>query len=274
MKSNKLFVAATIAPFLRCALFFSCLLPHPAHALGFSVLVSPPRVEDRATPAQTYRNIIEITNVSESSAHLFVRTTDWTLQPDNGVEFSDALSAGSCRPWVGMEAPEITIGANAKRRYRFEVAVPANASAGECRFAIMVEGDPERLKGDLAIPVSGRIGVVVYLTIGNAAPRLQITGHHTAVVEGRSVPVLSVHNSGNAHGRLEGFVDGADASGKHYAFSPSTLPILPGETRDIALVPEGDEAGAPAPAIAYPVRLKGRLDWGSQQLDVDATFAR
>mgnify|MGYP001134522577 CR=1 FL=1 len=52
------------------------------------------------------------------------------------------------------------------------------------------------------------------------------------------------------------------------------FPILPGETRDITLVPEGDEAGAPAPAIAYPVQLKGRLDWGSQQLDVDAAFAR
>jgi len=81
-------------------------------------------------------------------------------------------------------------------------------------------------------------------------------------------------NTGNAHGRLEGYVSGTDARGKRYAFAPSTFPVLPGETRDIALVPEGDEAGASAPELAYPVVLKGRLDWGSQQLDVDATFAR
>lgn len=269
MKSNRSCAAAWFAPLLACALF-----PYPARAAGFSVLVSPPRVEDDAKPGDTYRNIIEITNVSENAAHLSVRTADWTLHPDEGVEFTDALAAGSCRPWVGMEAPEITIGANAKRRYRFEVAVPADVPAGECRFAIMVEGDPERLKGDIAIPVSGRIGVVVYLTIGDAAPRLEIAAQHARVVEGRTVPVLSVRNTGNAHGRLEGFVNGTDASGKRYAFAPSTYPILPGETRDIALEPEADETGSPAPDIVYPLQLKGRLDWANQHLDIDALFAR
>jgi len=256
-------------------LLLSCLLaPVPAQALGFSALVSPPRVEDTAKPGETYRNIIEITNVSENAAHMSVHTADWTLQPDNGVQFSDALAPDSCRPWVGIEAPEITLGGNAKRRYRFEVAVPADAPAGECRFAIMIEGDPEKLQGSVAVPVSGRIGVVVYLTIGDAAPQLQLAGRHVGTVDGNDVPVLSVRNSGNAHGRLEGYVSGTDAGGKRYAFAPSTFPVLPGETRDIALVPEGDEAGAPAPSITYPVQLKGRLDWGSQQLDVDATFAR
>ena len=267
--------SATLHAIAWLGLLLSCLLPPlPAQALGFSVLVSPPRIEDSAKPGETYRNIIEITNVSENAAHMTVHTADWTLQADNGVQFSDALAPGSCRPWVGMEASEITLGGNAKRRYRFEVTVPADAPAGECRFAIMIEGDPEKLQGSVAMPVSGRIGVVVYLTIGDAAPRLQVAGHHVGTVDGNVVPVLSVRNTGNAHGRLEGYVSGTDARGKRYAFAPSTFPVLPGETRDIALVPEGDEAGASAPELAYPVVLKGRLDWGSQQLDVDATFAR
>ena len=268
MKSHPLHATAWLA------LLLSCLSSGPAHALGFSALVSPPRFEDSAKPGETYRNIIEITNVSENSAHMTVRTADWTLQPDNGVQFSDALAPGSCRPWVGMEAPEITLGGNAKRRYRFEVAVPADAPAGECRFAIMVEGDPEKLKGAMAIPVSGRIGVVVYLAIGDAAPQLQLAGQRVGTVDGNVVPILSVRNTGNAHGRLEGYVNGTDASGKRFAFAPSSYPILPAETRDIALVPEADQTGTPTPAIAYPVQLKGRLDWGSQHLDVDATFAR
>lgn len=269
MKTAILHAIAWLGVLLSCL-----LLPLPAQALGFSALVSPPRIEDTAKPGETYRNIIEITNVSENAAHMTVHTADWALQPDNGVQFSDALAPGSCRPWVGIEASEITLGGNAKRRYRFEVALPADAPAGECRFAIMIEGDPERLPGSVAMPVSGRIGVIVYLTIGDAAPRLQLAGQHVGTVDGSVVPVLSVRNTGNAHGRLEGYVSGTDASGKRYAFAPSTFPILPGETRDIALVPEGDEAGAAAPAIAYPVRLEGRLDWGSQQLDVDAAFAR
>jgi hypothetical protein len=269
MTSNKRLAAAWLAPLLSCV-----LAPHPARALGFSALVSPPRIEDSATPGQTYRNIVEITNVSETATHLTVRTADWTLQQDNGVEFSDALAAGSCRPWVGIEAPEITLGANAKRRYRFEVAVPAAAPVGECRFAIMIEGDPEPLKGDVSIPVSGRIGVIVYLAIGNAAPQLQVTGKSVRTIEGRAAPVLSVRNTGNAHGRLEGFIDGTDASGKHYAFTPATYPVMPGETRDIALAPQGDDPDAPIPTVVFPLRLNGHLESGAQRLDIDATFAR
>lgn len=274
MKSAKSHAIAWPGLLLSCLLLSCLLLPLPARALGFSALVSPPRIEDTANPGETYRNIIEITNVSENAAHMTMHTADWTLQPDNGVQFSDALAAGSCRPWVGIEAPEITLGGNAKRRYRFEVAVPADAPAGECRFAVMIEGDAEKLQGSVSIPVSGRIGVIVYLTIGDAAPHLQLAGRHVGTVDGNVVPVLSVRNTGNAHGRLEGYVSGTDASGRRYAFAPSTFPVLPGETRDIALVPEADAAGAPPPAIAYPVQLKGRLEWGSQALDVDATFAR
>ena len=274
MTFPKRHASAWLVPLGLCLLASIALLPLPARALNFSALVSPPRIEDSAKPGETYRNIVEITNVSENAAHLTVHTADWSLQPDNGVTFSDALAPGSCRPWVGMEAPEITLGGNAKRRYRFEVAVPADAPAGECRFAIMIEGDPEKLKGNMAIPVSGRIGVIVYLTIGDAAAQLQVAGHHVGIVDGNTVPVLSVHNAGNAHGRLDGYVSGTDASGKRYAFAPGTFPIMPGETRDIALVPEPDETGAQAPVIAYPVQLKGRLDWGSQHLDVDASFAR
>src|SRR3546814_5169384 len=75
----------------------------------------------------------EITNVSAGAAHFTVQTADWTFEPDATVEFSDALAPGSCRPWVGLEAAEINLAPNAKRRYRFEVRVPTDAPAGECR---------------------------------------------------------------------------------------------------------------------------------------------
>ncbi|MGH8031641.1 MAG: hypothetical protein ACREO8_04565 [Luteimonas sp.] len=252
----------------------SLMLPGIASAQGFSALVSPPRFEDSAQAGTTYRNVVEISNVSERSAHFTVKTADWSLTPDNAVQFSEALAPASCRPWVGIEATEITIGPNSKRRYRFEVAIPAGTASGECRFAIMIEGDPENVAGGAAVPVSGRIGVIVYLTIGDAAAALEITAHKVLVVDGREVPVLSVRNSGNAHGRMQGFVDGSDADGRRYAFAPATFPVLPGETRDIALAPQGDDDDTPAPALAYPLQLKGRLDWGKQRLDIESTFTK
>lgn len=252
----------------------SCLAPALAWGNGFSALVSPPRIEDNAKPGETYRNVIEITNVSDNASHYTVKTADWTLQADNTVQFSESLAAGSCRPWVGLESNELNMAANGKKRYRFEVVVPADAPSGECRFAIMIEGDPESVQGGVAVPVSGRIGVIVYLTVGDAAAQLSILVQKLQTVENRLLPVLSVRNSGNAHGRLQGFVDGKDGSGKTYAFAPSTFPILPGETRDIALTPQGDSEDAPAPALTYPLQLKGRLDWGKQHLDIETTLSQ
>lgn len=253
------------------ALLAGLLLPAAVFAQGFSVLVSPPRFEDTAKPGQTYRNVIEITNVSTASSRYRLHTADWELDAAGSAIFSDALAPGSCRPWVGIEAAELTVAANAKRRYRFEVAVPADAPAGECRFAIVLEGEPELVPGRISMPIAGRIGVIVYLAIGDAAPRLEIVGQQVREVDGRRLPVLQVRNRGNAHGRLAGLVDGTDASGGRYSFAPSNLPILAGETRAIVLTPEADNAAAAAPELSYPLTIAGRLDSGTQRLDLDVT---
>lgn len=260
----------------RCAwpLLCAMLFAGSASAQGFSALVSPPRFEDAAKAGTTYRNVVEITNASDKRVHFTVKTADWQLDGAGSAVFSETLAPDSCRPWVGIEASEITLAPNAKRRYRFEAAIPANAPVGECRFAIMIEGDPQSAGGNVAVPISGRIGVIVYLTIGNAAARLDVTGNRTQTVEGRQLPVLRVRNAGNAHGRLEGLIDGRDAKGRRFVFTPSNLPILPGETRDIVLNPEGENDTTPAPPIAYPLTLKGRLEWGSQRLDIETTFVK
>lgn len=255
---------------LACA----CMLgPSLVFAQGFSALVTPPRFEDRVLPGTTYRNVIEITNVSDARARYALRTADWTLDPSGAASFSYELAQDSCRPWVGIEAPELVVEANMKRRYRFEVEVPADAPRRECRFAIMIEGEPTTLEGPVAMPVAGRIAVIVYVAIGDASPRLEVTGGHAGTVDGRRVPVLQVRNHGDAHGRLDGFVEGRDASGRRYAFTASTQPILPGETRAIVLMPQSDRPDAPAPELAFPVVLAGRLDAGGQRVDVETTIA-
>lgn len=250
------------------------VLSAAAGAQGFSALVTPPRFEDVVKPGAVYRNVVEITNVSDQRAKYLLKTADWELDATASAVFSDALAPGSCRPWVGIEAPEIVVAANTKRRYRFEVAIPADAASGECRFAIMLEGEPETAKGDVPVPVSGRIGIIVYLTIGDAAAKFDVVGSAVQTVDGRALPVLRLRNSGNAHGRMEGLVDGKDASGRSYTFAPSNLPILAGETRAVVLTPEGDRPDTPAPAIVYPLALKGRLDWGSQRIDIATTVTQ
>jgi hypothetical protein len=148
------------------------ILASQACAQGFAAVVSPPRFELAVKPGERIRDVIEISNASDQPAKYRVRTGDWALGPDAGVTFSDAaLGPGSCRPWVAIERREILVPSGGRYRYRFEVQPPANTPAGECRFALLIEGDEHTVKtqSGLTVPVSGRIGVIVYVIVGQAA---------------------------------------------------------------------------------------------------------
>src|SRR5882672_12737779 len=120
----------------------------PACAQGFAALVSPPRFELAARPGKILRSVVEVSNRSTAPARYLVHTADWTFSPDFSVSFHDELQPGSCRPWVAIERPEVVVPGGGTLRYRFEVNVPADAPAGECRFALMIEG-AERAAGRL-----------------------------------------------------------------------------------------------------------------------------
>jgi fimbrial chaperone protein len=260
---------------LRCVLALIVLSLMPTvSAQEFAVVVTPPRFEDRAKAGVIYRNVIEINNTSAKTARYTVQTADWTLDAQGAPVFSQALSKDSCRPWVGMEAGDISVKANGKRRYRFEVAIPAGAARGECRFAIMIEGEPQPPRGNVPLPVSGRIGVIVYLAIGDAAPKLEVLDTRSAHIQGQTLPVLRVRNLGDMHGRLDGYLAGVDAKGNRIVLVPDSSPILVGATRDIPLYPQAEDNGLQAPAIVYPLRIKGRLDSGNQRLDIETTLHR
>lgn len=260
---------------LRPALaLIALLLPAAVCAQEFAVVVTPPRFEDRAKAGAVYRNVIEINNTSSKTARYTVQTADWTLDAQGAPVFTQALVENSCRPWVGVEAAEISVKASGKRRYRFEVAVPANAPRGECRFAIMIEGEPQVIQGNVALPVSGRIGVIVYLAIGDAAPVVDVLETRSVDVQGQTLPMLRVRNRGDMHARLDGYLGGVDANGTKIVLVPDSSPLLVGATRDITLYPQPEDRSAQPPVIAYPLRIKGRLDAGGQRLDIDATLDR
>ena len=241
-------------------------------AQGFAALVSPPRFELAAKPGKTLRSVIEVSNRSTAPAKYLIHTADWSLSPDFSVNFHDDLQEGSCRPWVAIERPEVVVPGAGTLRYRFEVTVPPDAPAGECRFAVMIEGaEPSiaRSKG-LDVPVTGRIGVIVYVTIGEGAADLEILGPGIANLNGQQVPTLRVHNAGSAHGRMSGFLTGTDAKGVSYDFTPSDFPILPHEEREVFLTPS--TATDDHPKLAYPVTVKGTLEWGDHRTELNQRF--
>ena len=251
----------------------SLLLPALASAQGFAAFISPPRFEIKATPGQPLRQVLEIQHVGRTPGNYRIYTNDWTLEGDNQVSFSNDLAPGSCRPWVAIERRELTLQPGARYRYRFEISPPAGTPPRECRFAIMVEGlEAAQVEGAVSFPVGGRIGVIVYAAIGEVAPALTIAGTETVPVNGQPTAVVRVRNDGSATGRLEGFLDVTDAGGQRAEMSPVDLPILPGETRRIALAAVAADNKA-APTLRFPIRVKGQLESGKTKLPLDASFA-
>ena len=232
----------------------------------FSAQISPPRFEERAGAGTVYRDVVEIYNTSNQPLRLKVGTADWKLDANGNAEFSKSLEEGSCRPWTAIESQEIEVEPRAKRRFRFEVRVPTDAPDGQCRFALLFEGEPVRMP-NMPMPVAGRIGVVVYLDIGNGAAQLVLESSGVHVDGERRLPYLKVRNDGNAHGRLQGFVDGRDAAGRKWTFAPAGHPLLPGASRDITLFPvlaEGETAD-----LVFPVAISGRTEWKGTPFAID-----
>lgn len=243
-----------------------------AHADGFAALVSPPRFEVSGKPGAAVRQVIELTNRSSTPARYRVHTADFVLGADYGVTFHDELLPESCRPWVAIERPLVTLPGGGTIRYRFEVQVPKDAPVGECRFAIMIEGDEPSVTqaGQMQLPIVGRVGVIVYVSVGDAAPQIEVFGPEVVTLNGQRVPALRVHNSGNAHTRMSGFLTGKDAAGRKYDFTPSDLPILPGEMREVFLTPSTSDD--PNPTLSFPVSVQGTLEWGNQSTQLDERF--
>lgn len=250
-----------------CLGFLAAMSALPAHAGPFEVAVSPSRLELSANTSQRLGQSLDIQNIGKAPTELTVRTLDWTYSNDGQISYHEELRPNSCRPWVTLEKNSIKLNAKAKRAFRFQVQVPANAPRTECRFMIAIEGKEAAtntvLKANgasLSLPVSGRIAVAVYVAVGGAEPKLSIKQLNVQNIKGQRVPVAIVTNQGDAHGRLGGSLEATDAKGQEFELAPEGTPILPGQTRTLSLSPQAI-AKQKLSAPAYPVRAKGSIDW-------------
>lgn len=249
-----------------------------AQAAPFEVAVSPSRTELVGKAGQRVGQSIQIYNVGGQVSALSFRTMDWTLSDKGELKFHDELLPGSCRPWVTLERRTRQVAARANVPFRFQIDVPADAPRGECRFMIAIEGvEPAQQAiinsggASLSLPVSGRIAVTVYLAVGGAKPQLELLRIGSDSVRAQRQPVITVRNNGDAHGRLDGALDATDSTGQRLALVPDGAPILPGQTRVLALSPKATASGA-APTLKYPLSIQGSLDWDDGAFKVQATL--
>lgn len=250
-----------------------------ALAAPFEMAVAPSRFELSGKRGGRIGQALELQNVGNQATEVAVRTIDWRFGEDGSVSYHDALLPGSCRPWVLLERPRVRLAPRERRSFRFQVDVPPDAPRSECRFMLAVEGVEPAYQAavqgsglSLALPVTGRIAVAVYLAVDEATPRLSMLG--VGMREGTQgrTPVVTVRNDGDAHGRLGGSLEGVDANGQRHEWLPESTPVLPGQTRALALTPRAAEEGGPTARPAYPVRARGTFDWEDGSFEVEAEF--
>lgn len=241
----------------------------------FALAVSPPRLELAGKPGERLRSVIELTHADTQPGQYTVKTADWKLKPDGSVDFSEELLPGSCRPWVTIERRELNLPDSRPYRYRLEVNAPPDTPPTECRFALLIEGKQQTPASNLPMAMAARIGVIAYVTIGDVQPVLEIVGSAVKTVEGKALPALRIRNTGQAHGRLAGFLNATDASGTRLEFQPSTTPIMPGETREVPLTSTKPGDPDTPVAVSYPVVVTGTLEWGARgSIKINERFAQ
>ena len=254
----------------------TAVLFNPALADSFSATVSPPRFELQGKPGEVIREIVEIDNAGDTPALFALRTADWDLTDSGGLTiFPPELQPNSCRPWVRIERRALRLQAQSGKRYRFEIHIPEDAPAGECRVAILVEsGDDSGILArakNISFPIDGRIAIIIYVAIGDATPELTVQSLKLQDVNGRLTPVAILENSGNAHGRPSGFLEGRDASGTRIDFAIAQTPILPGRSRETAIW-EVIAEGAEASKLSPPLQLEGTIEWRGGKQKIDTTL--
>ena len=226
-------------------------------ASAFEAVASPPRFELKANPGQVVRGVFEITNAGRKRESYGIKTMDWTFSKDAAVQMHDKLLSDSCRPWVRIERPVLTLNSGQKYKYRFEVAVPEGSLVSECKFIITIDGDAQVVEG--GPPIAGRLGIVVYVNIAGAKPILSVGSALAKELNGQKTPSVEIKNDGNAHGRINGFLKVVDNKGEEFEVTPSTYPIMAGETRFVFFQPENKLEKWMT--IEYPVTLTGDIEW-------------
>jgi fimbrial chaperone protein len=259
------------------SLIAMCCVPGESRGGTFAARVSPPNFELKAKPGDVLREVITIENSDTEPAVYQIRTADWDLNDQGGVIIYPAdkpLASSSCRPWTRIERRTLKLAQNQVKKYRVEVHVPENAEDGEWRFAVVISPDPKTLDamkfGMLKMPIAGSIAVIVYLAVGDARPDLEIIAAKRKETDGNKIPVVRLHNIGNAHARPFGSVMAEDADKKKAELILVPFPILPGQTTDVKLGVDPEISGIQKiEELVFPVRLKGLIEWdgGTYQLD-------
>lgn len=243
-----------------------------------SVEVSPLRVELTAAPGGSYTQAVSLTNQGDAPVRIRATIEDWYLSKDGTPQYQPAKPGTwtTATAWVRIAPPEQVIPPGQQGTVRFTTTVPPGTADGGYRSAILFEfgppgGDPVARGRDVVF--RSRVSTTVYVTVGQPAPKVELTNLAARVVAGRPPDIVAtLQNASRANVRTKGVLTVYDKAGTVVRqIDVPNAPVLPESERDLA-IPTAGENERPLGPGEYRVEVK--IDVGMRELLVGETVLK
>jgi hypothetical protein len=229
-------------------------------AAQVDLVVSPIQAEHRITPGTDETNIIQVKNEGKNPERIKVYLEDWQLDTKGNVTYSRAgKNPHSCSPWIQINPTDFRL-APGTREVRYTMTVPPGVKPGTYWTAIVFEGMPvtDGKSAGRIMGVHGRIGVVVYETVGNPEIKADFQNFQVHPGKGKLTFNLDLANSGSAFYRLKkSLVLLKNSQGQEVSrIEVPNIPVLPGTKRELEF--SKDLTLAPGEYLAEAILDVGR----------------
>lgn len=161
------------------------------------VSISPLTIEVQAKRGQA-QGLITVGNSSNEAFRARVYAEPFTYNQDAGFQ-TLASSPNDLRPYLQFSPTELVVPPGVDRRVRFVARFPPNLPDGEYRAVIFTQNLKETFSTDGSgnkIGITTRIGVTVYVRIGDVKPELKV--ENVSFIPQKDQMQLKVSNTGKA----------------------------------------------------------------------------
>ncbi|MBM4272939.1 MAG: molecular chaperone [Deltaproteobacteria bacterium] len=233
-------------------------------AAQLNLLVSPIRVEQKLQPGSSETDIISVRNEGGRPVRVKVYLEDWQMDAKGSLTyFRPGRVPQSCAAWLQLNPADFRVEAGQTREVRFTLTVPPGAKTGTYWAAIIFEGLPveEKVTVQKRIGVLGRIGVVLYQTVGNPEVKAQFQDLQVVPDKKGVTFKIAFTNPGQGFVRVKkSWIAVKNSQGQEVAkLEIPDIPVLPGGSRDLELKHE-----KPLPPGNYQVEAV--VDLGRREL--------
>jgi hypothetical protein len=222
----------------RLGLIFFMLAPFWAASAWaqVSLVVSPIRAEHQIQSGASETNVIRVMNEGKPE-RVKVYLEDWQLDAKGNITYTRAgTNSHSCAAWIQVNPTDFRLDPGS-REVRYTLTVPPGVKPGTYWTALIFEG-MEPIEGKPTgrrMGMHGRIGVVVYETVGTPEIKAAFNDFKVQPAKGKLTFNLSLTNSGSAFYRIKkSFVILKNSKGEEVSrIEVPDIPILPGGSRDL-----------------------------------------